>query len=139
VSSQPTTNQPATRHAAGDAAPDAGPAFDDAALRADIRRLGNLLGDTLTRQEGPELLALVERVRAAVRASDDSVEPLLSGLDVPTAEQLVRAFSTYFHLANVTEQVHRGRELARRRRERGGWLARAGAAIRAAGIERGEV
>ncbi len=110
------------------------PTFDDAALRADIRHLGRLLGDTLSRQEGPELLALVESVRALSRDDPAAAGRLLGEVDVPTAGRLVRAFATYFHLANVTEQVHRGRELARLRRESGGWLSQAAAAVSAAGV-----
>ncbi len=102
----------------GDAAP------GTAALRADIRRLGDLLGETLVRQEGPELLDLVERVRALTRSDGEAAAALLSETDIGTATKLVRAFSTYFHLANVTEQVHRGRELRARRIGDGGMLAR---------------
>lgn len=95
------------------------------ALRADIRRLGDLLGETLVRQEGPELLELVERVRALTRSDGEAAAALLGRTDLETATKLVRAFSTYFHLANVTEQVHRGRELrARRTADGGGSLAR---------------
>ncbi|MER0243566.1 phosphoenolpyruvate carboxylase [Streptomyces sp. HSW2009] len=103
-------------------------------MRADIRRLGDLLGETLVRQEGPDLLDLVERVRALTRtpATDatagdqpgDTAAELLAATDLQTAAKLVRAFSTYFHLANVTEQVHRGRELRAHRAAEGGILTR---------------
>ncbi|PLW74528.1 phosphoenolpyruvate carboxylase, partial [Streptomyces sp. DJ] len=93
-------------------------------MRADIRRLGDLLGETLVRQEGRELLDLVEKVRALTRTDGEAAAELLSNTDLETAAKLVRAFSTYFHLANVTEQVHRGRELRARRTAEGGLLAR---------------
>ncbi len=96
----------------------------NAALRADIRRLGDLLGETLVRQEGPELLDLVERVRALTRTDGEAAADLLGATDLATAAKLVRAFSTYFHLANVTEQVHRGRELRTRRAAEGSILTR---------------
>ena len=105
-------------------------AADDAALRSDVRKLGDLLGQTLVRQEGPELLALVEKVRKAVREGE-GVE-LLASLSVEDSVQLVRAFSTYFNLANVAEQVHRARVLADARAEGGSWLARAVDKIEAA-------
>src|SRR3954447_11667509 len=93
-------------------------------LRADIRRLGDLLGETLVRQEGPELLELVEKVRRLTREDGEAAAELLRGTELETAAKLVRAFSTYFHLANVTEQVHRGRELRERRAAEGVLLAR---------------
>ncbi|UWE08096.1 phosphoenolpyruvate carboxylase [Actinacidiphila bryophytorum] len=101
-----------------DTAPDS-----STALRADIRRLGELLGGTLVRQEGQDLLDLVEKVRALTRSDGEAAAALLGDTDLETAAKLVRAFSTYFHLANVTEQVHRGRELRSRRAVEGGLLA----------------
>ncbi|MGO4423685.1 phosphoenolpyruvate carboxylase, partial [Streptomyces sp. MCAF7] len=96
----------------------------NAALRADIRRLGDLLGETLVRQEGSDLLDLVERVRALTRSDGEAAAELLGDTDLETAAKLVRAFSTYFHLANITEQVHRGRELRAKRAAEGGLLSR---------------
>jgi len=96
-----------------------------AALRADIRELGDLLGRALVRQEGADLLDLVERVRALVRSDRQAASALLGGVDAVTATKLVRAFSIYFHLANVAEQVHRVRELGAARAVDGPWLAQA--------------
>ena len=112
---------------------------ESSALRADIRRLGNLLGESLVRQEGEELLTLVERVRVLSRSDPDALTELLEGVDLDTAARLVRAFGTYFHLANVTEQVHRARAMRRERLEKGGWLARAVESIRAAELPADEV
>jgi phosphoenolpyruvate carboxylase len=105
------------------AAEAATPADGGSALRADIRRLGDLLGGTLVRQEGQELLDLVEKVRALTRTDGEAAAALLGETDLATAAKLVRAFSTYFHLANITEQVHRGRDLRERRAAEGSLLA----------------
>ncbi|HEX4305707.1 MAG TPA: phosphoenolpyruvate carboxylase, partial [Solirubrobacterales bacterium] len=103
-------------------------------LRRDIRDLGDLLGRTLVRQEGEAMLARVEAVRAAVRDDRVAAAALLAEAEPAVARRLARAFTTYFHLANVAEQVHRGRDWAARRREAGGgWLAEAVARIAAEG------
>ena len=103
---------------------------DDASLRGDVRALGELLGKSLIRQEGQELFDLVEKVRAAVRSGHGEAE--LKDVTVNQAVQLVRAFSTYFHLANVAEQVHRSRVLDNERSESGSWIAQAVDKIEAA-------
>jgi phosphoenolpyruvate carboxylase len=103
---------------------------DDAALRADIRLLGDLLGQTLVRQVGPELLELVEQVRAFTKALRDEpdalkarrLDELLGEQDLDTIILLTRAFTAYFYLANVAEQVHRADVLTARSRRSAGWL-----------------
>ncbi len=100
--------------------PERGPEPSDAELRADIRRLGTQLGNTLVRQHGPDLLDAVERVRTLTRhlreqGTDEAVttelHELFDDTDVAHAILLVRAFTVYFHLANVAEQVHRIEDL----------------------------
>ena len=98
-------------------------AADDAGLRSDVRRLADLLGQTLVRQEGPELLELVEAVRKSVRKG--SGEEVLANITDEESVQLARAFSTYFNLANVAEQIHRARVLSHSRATGGSWLVRA--------------
>jgi phosphoenolpyruvate carboxylase len=87
----------------------------DEALRADIRLVTTLLGETLVRHEGQQLLDLVELVRNEAKQGELSELPELRALDLATTVRLVRAFTSYFHLANVTEQVHRGRGLLQQR------------------------
>ncbi|HUG31857.1 MAG TPA: phosphoenolpyruvate carboxylase [Acidimicrobiia bacterium] len=92
----------------------------DEALRADIRRLGNQLGEALVRQHGQDLLDLVEEVRSLGKSarrggSADAgrrLDALLTELETTDVIPLVRAFTTYFYLANVAEQVHRIEEMA---------------------------
>ena len=50
----------------------------DAGLRRDIRELGALLGRTLVRQEGEQLLELVERTRALIRSDRAAAAALLA-------------------------------------------------------------
>ena len=96
---------------------------DDAGLRADVRRLTELLGESLVRQEGSQLVDLVEKVRKAVR--EGGGEEILENISVDESVQLVRAFSNYFNLANIAEQVHRARILSEERKSGGSWLTRA--------------
>src|SRR3954462_11079590 len=115
------------------------PPGTDAGLRRDIRTLGTLLGETLVRQEGLELLELVEQVRTLMRSDRDAAAGVLALLDTVDATRLVRAFTTWFYLVNVAEQAHRSRELAGIRLEHGTWLQQAIDRIAAAGHMPGEV
>ena len=105
-------------------------------LRRDLRGLNELLGRTLIRQEGAELLELFERVRDLLARDRAAAASLLGELDTAGAAKLARAFATYFLLANVAEQVHRGRELAAIRLERGTWLSQTVDRIAAAQLSR---
>ena len=86
----------------------------DAPLRADIRLLGRLLGDTVRDQEGGDVYALLERIRqASIRFHRDNevaarreLEATLDSLDNEQTLSIVRAFSYFSHLANIAEDQH---------------------------------
>jgi len=84
------------------------------ALRDDVRLLGELLGETLRRQESHALYETVERVRALSKRSragrqEDFREltGILEQMPVDEAVPVARAFSQFLTLANIAEQHHR--------------------------------
>ncbi|HZT56951.1 MAG TPA: phosphoenolpyruvate carboxylase, partial [Burkholderiaceae bacterium] len=88
-------------------------------LREDIHTLGELLGSVLREQGGDELYELTEGDRqSAIRRRTGAGVALelrarVQGRRPQLARDLLRAFATYFQLANVAEKVHR----IRRRRQ----------------------
>ena len=76
-------------------------------LRTNIRLLGELLGQTLVRQEGAESLELVEEIRQLIRHEPSVAAQKLNDIGLEKAILLARSFSIYFDLANIAEQVER--------------------------------
>jgi phosphoenolpyruvate carboxylase len=119
----------------------------DAALRANVRLLGDTLGTVLVEQGGQELLDGEERIRALARAvregaSRDELREAVSRLGSERQGQVLRAFALFFQLANIAEQHHRVRRL--REYEHEGRipsesLADAFASLDAAGLDPPEV
>ena len=98
-------------------------------MRRDVRLLGDILGEVIRDSAGPELLADVEWLRHAVidarrgwREDDpdrgdrtpDAIAGLVASWTVDRAEQVARAFTVYFHLANLAEEHQRIRILRER-------------------------
>src|SRR5580700_4770479 len=97
-------------------------------MRRDVRLLGDILGEVIRDSDpktGPDLLADVERLRHAVieardqeRRDDDpagdAIAALVASWDLDRAEQVARAFTVYFHLANLAEEHQRIRQLRER-------------------------
>jgi phosphoenolpyruvate carboxylase len=86
----------------------------DEPLRADIRLLGRILGDTVREQDGADVFDIVERIRqASIRFHRDNeigarreLEATLDSLDSAQTLSIVRAFSYFSHLANIAEDQH---------------------------------
>ncbi|MEO7193105.1 MAG: phosphoenolpyruvate carboxylase [Vicinamibacterales bacterium] len=89
-----------------------------AALRDDVRLLGELLGEVLRQQEGEDLFDRVERVRALAKEARnagsktgqfEALATELGAMPVEAALPVARAFAHFLNLANVAEQHHRTR------------------------------
>src|SRR2546428_8773164 len=92
----------------------------EAGLRAEIRLLGQLLGETPREHEGQALYELEESIRAqtkALRQEYDSAREAelvsqLEQVELRDAARLVRAFATYFQLVNLAELERQARAAA---------------------------
>jgi phosphoenolpyruvate carboxylase len=87
-----------------------------AALRDDVRLLGNLLGDTLKQQVGQALYDQVEQIRALAKQTRDGnsdakeqLDQVLSSLKDDELLHVARAFTQFLNFANIAEQYHRVR------------------------------
>lgn len=97
----------------------------DSALAEQVNFMGRLLGEVITTLEGPETLALEERIRGLAKQSragePDAAAQLrqvIAGLSVEEAYEMAMAFTTYFELVNLCEEHHRTAKLRRYRAER---------------------
>lgn len=104
-------------------------------LSNDIRMLGNLLGTVIREQHGEAAFELVERVRAVAKArrsndpsAAEELTAIIGGIDLEQKRILVKAFSNYFQLINIAEDLQRIRTL-RQREARGRQEESIGAAV----------
>ncbi|MBZ0285457.1 MAG: phosphoenolpyruvate carboxylase [Anaerolineae bacterium] len=108
MSSRPTIEKPATRELTNP-------------LSNDIRLLGNLLGAVIREQHGDDAFNLVEDVRAAAKArrndepgAAERLTKLIADVDLDAKRVLIKAFSNYFQLINIAEDLQRIRALRQR-------------------------
>ncbi|KMK75609.1 phosphoenolpyruvate carboxylase [Alkalihalobacillus pseudalcaliphilus] len=88
---------------------------NNVSLRNDVKKLGNILGEILQHHGGTELFNKVETIREMTKKLRQNYDPNtyeklkaeISNLKPPTRQQVIRAFSVYFHLVNMAEQNHR--------------------------------
>ncbi|WP_333618325.1 phosphoenolpyruvate carboxylase [Dietzia sp.] len=87
-------------------------------MRADVRFLGQLLGDTVREQAGERVFDLVESARQtafAVRRNDverSATFDVLTGTPAAEAIDVIRAFSLFALLSNIAEDLHQERRRA---------------------------
>ena len=88
-------------------------AYDDKRLRAHVKLLGRLLGNAILKHNGQQVFDAVEMLRTGyIKLNTDKDNPirqklvkLICDLDTETLEHVIRAFSTYFGLVNLAEEL----------------------------------
>ena len=93
-------------------------------LAREVKLLGALLGQVIAEQAGVALLHTVERVRKLTSDIRDTgsvtrqrgLRAILEELPDDQVEDLIKAFSLYFHLTNLAEEKHRVRRVRKRAR-----------------------
>jgi len=97
----------------------------EGALSEQVNFVGRLLGEVIAALEGPEMLALEERIRKLAKQSRagepgaaEQLRQLIAGLSVAEAYEMAMAFTMYFELVNLCEEHHRTAKLRHYRAER---------------------
>jgi phosphoenolpyruvate carboxylase len=88
-------------------------------LRRDVRFLTTLLGDVIREQEGQPLFQKIEEIRGFAKAirQNPSTELIarqketIRSLDLDDAYKIARAFTIYFQLVNIAEELQRVRRI----------------------------
>ena len=86
----------------------------DAALRADVKLLGNILGSVIERQEGPEVFQAIESIRQEFKAlralgrtkAEARVVRRIGKMSFQTLVPVIRGFTLYFQLVNIAEILY---------------------------------
>lgn len=89
---------------------------EDFALRARVKLLGKLLGQVIARHARPGVFEVVEELRTgfiALRNGErdglESLDRMIRALDAETLMQVVRAFTIYFQLVNIADELYQHR------------------------------
>jgi len=88
-------------------------------LRQDIRFLTKILAEVIREQEGEDLLLKIEEIRTLAQVIREKHNPLMiesqkkliRSLSMDEAYNVARAFTIYFQLVNIAEEVQRVRRL----------------------------
>ncbi|MCJ7556112.1 MAG: phosphoenolpyruvate carboxylase, partial [Gammaproteobacteria bacterium] len=82
-------------------------------LRADVHRLGEMVGAMIREQGGETLFAAVESARRAAIQQRESETPeqdlkkVLAQIPSTMYGDMIRAFTAWFQVVNTAEQIHR--------------------------------